>query len=93
MALVSLLAAARAAPVIRDGLTARGRGRCRSIVTGAAQVGAIAALAARRYPIRARRGGQVGLIVCGWGLAQYPWLVRPICRFDAAAATPSERCG
>jgi cytochrome d ubiquinol oxidase subunit II len=87
MALVSLLAAARAAPVLHDGLTARPWSLPFHLVTGAAAVGAIAALAARRYPIaRALAVVQVGLIVCGWGLAQYPWLVPPDLPLDAAAA-------
>ena len=54
----------------------------------AAAAGAIASLALRRYPLaRACAAVQVSLLLIGWGVAQYPYLVRPdITVFSAAAS-------
>jgi len=54
----------------------------------AAAAGAIASLALRRYPLaRACAAAQASLLLIGWGLAQYPYLVRPdITVFSAAAS-------
>jgi cytochrome d ubiquinol oxidase subunit II len=54
----------------------------------AAAAGAIASLALRRYPLaRACAAAQVSLLLIGWGMGQYPYLVRPdITVFSAAAA-------
>lgn len=73
-----VLALARdGAPVIYRGLT----GGWGPAVVAAAVVcaaGALAALAARRFRwARAAAIGQVSLILIGWGLAQYPYLVVP----------------
>ncbi len=56
---------------------------------GAAAAGAIASLALRRYPLaRACAAAQVTLLLIGWGLAQYPYLVRPDVTVFSAAASP-----
>jgi cytochrome d ubiquinol oxidase subunit II len=55
----------------------------------AATVGAIASLALRRYPLaRACAAAQVSLLLIGWGMAQYPYLVRPDVTVFSAAASP-----
>jgi cytochrome d ubiquinol oxidase subunit II len=55
----------------------------------AAAAGAIAFLASRRYPLaRACAAAQVSLLLIGWGMAQYPYLVRPDITVFSAAASP-----
>ena len=55
----------------------------------AATVGAIVLLALRRYPFaRACAAAQVSLLLIGWGMAQYPYLVRPDVTVFSAAASP-----
>jgi cytochrome d ubiquinol oxidase subunit II len=55
----------------------------------AAAAGAIASLALRRYPLaRACAAAQVSLLLIGWGMAQYPYLVRPDVIVFSAAASP-----
>ena len=55
----------------------------------AAASGAIAFLALRRYPLaRACAAAQVSLLLIGWGMAQYPYLVRPDVTVFSAAASP-----
>ena len=59
----------------------------------AAAAGGIVSLALRRYPFaRACAAAQVSLLLIGWGLAQYPYLVRPdITVFSAAASSGTLR--
>jgi len=61
--------------------------------TSVCAVGALAALWKRRFRwARVAAAGQVALILAGWGLAQYPYLVVPDVTFSAAAtATPTLR--
>src|SRR5205085_12394790 len=41
----------------------------------------------RRYSLsRAFAAGEIGLLIFGWGMAQYPYLVYPDLPFDAVAA-------
>ena len=68
-------------------------GRPWSIPLVAAEVSAasvaIASLALRRYPLaRACAAAQVSLLLIGWGMAQYPYLVRPDVTVFSAAASP-----
>jgi cytochrome d ubiquinol oxidase subunit II len=57
------------------------------IATGAAALGAFAALFLRRYrAARALAVGQVSLIVLGWGLAQWPYLLGPELTIRGSAA-------
>ncbi len=68
-------------------------GRPWSIPLVAAEVAAasvaIASLALRRYPLaRACAAAQVSLLLIGWGMAQYPYLVRPDVTVFSAAASP-----
>jgi cytochrome d ubiquinol oxidase subunit II len=60
------------------------------IATGAAALGAFAALLARRYrAARACAVAQVALILAGWGLAQRPYLIAPEVTLHDAAAAPA----
>jgi cytochrome d ubiquinol oxidase subunit II len=53
-------------------------------------VGALVVLWRRRYgPARFAAAGQVALILVGWGLAQYPYLVVPDVTFAGAATSPA----
>ena len=55
----------------------------------AAATGAIASLARRHYPLaRVCAAAQVSLLLIGWGMAQYPYLVRPDVTVFSAAASP-----
>jgi cytochrome d ubiquinol oxidase subunit II len=55
----------------------------------AAATAAIVSLALRRYPLaRAAAAAQVSLLLIGWGMAQYPYLVRPDVTVFSAAASP-----
>jgi cytochrome d ubiquinol oxidase subunit II len=55
----------------------------------AAAAGAITFLALRRYPLaRACAAAQVSLLLIGWGMAQYPYLIRPDVTVFSAAASP-----
>ena len=59
-------------------------------VTGAAAVGALAALALRRYALaQAAAIAQVTLVLWGWGAAQLPYVVPPDLTFAATAAPPA----
>lgn len=54
-----------------------------------AAAGTITFLARRRYPLaRACAAAQVSLLLIGWGMAQYPYLVRPDVTVSSAAASP-----
>ena len=55
-----------------------------------ATVGAAASLARHAYPVaRTCAAAQVTVLLGGWGLAQYPFLVRPELTIPAAAASPA----
>lgn len=86
MALVTLLLA-RGAPHVWEGLTGSLWAVPLHGMTAAASIGALSALWTRRYWwARSAAIAQVTLIVWGWALTQYPYLIRPALRFDAAAA-------
>ncbi len=60
------------------------------VLTGTAALGAYVALRLRVYPLaRACAALQSALVILGWGLAQYPYLVRPDITVWSAAAAPS----
>jgi cytochrome d ubiquinol oxidase subunit II len=60
------------------------------IGTGACAVGALAALWRRHFGwARAAAVGEVGLVLLGWGLAQYPYLVVPDLTFNGARTADS----
>jgi len=86
MALVTLLLA-RGAPHVWEGLTGSLWAVPLHGMTAAASIGALSAIWTRRYWwARGAAITQVTLIVWGWALTQYPYLIRPALTFDAAAA-------
>jgi len=90
MALVSFLLAGGGAPSIRRGLAREWWSLPFHAVTGVVAVGAMAALWARRFTLaRVLAMTQVTLILWGWGLAQFPFLLEPDLTFQSAAAPPS----
>jgi len=90
MALVSFLLAGSGAPSIRRGLARQWWSVPFHIVTGLVAVGAIAALWARRFALaRGLAMAQVTLVLWGWGLGQFPFLIEPDLTFESAAAPAS----
>jgi cytochrome d ubiquinol oxidase subunit II len=60
------------------------------LATALAALGTLAALWTRRFPLaRFCAAGQVTLILWGWALAQYPYLVRPELTIHNSAAPPA----
>lgn len=77
-ALASFLLSGSGAPLIRNGLSDRWWSLPFHILTGFVALGNIAALWTRHYRLaRLLAMLQVTLIVWGWGLAQFPYLVVP----------------
>jgi cytochrome d ubiquinol oxidase subunit II len=75
------------APAVNRGLLATSWALPLQIATGAAALGAIWALWTRRWRFaRVAAGAQVSLILWGWALAQYPYLIPPTLRIHDAAA-------
>ncbi len=59
------------------------------LATGAAALGTLGAVLARRYKLaRVLAGAQVTLILAGWALAHRPYLIAPDVTIAAAAASP-----
>ncbi len=87
IAALVLAAAGREAPGLLHDLTRTPWSWGLHAATGAAAVGALAALWRRRYgAARACAATQVCLILWGWALAQYPYLVMPDLTLSNAAA-------
>src|SRR4029077_13796624 len=77
------------APAIRERLATRWWTWPLQFATALAAHGTFAALRTRRFPLaRFCAGGQVALILWGWALAQYPYLVRPELTLHNSAAPP-----
>ena len=75
------------APLMGRGLTSARWAPALHAATGAAAVAAIWALWRRRYRLaRVAAAAQVSLILWGWALAQYPYLIPPDLTIRAAAA-------
>jgi len=86
---VTLAVAMWSAPLVARGLTASVWALPLHIVTGLAALGAIGALRVRRYRVaRVAAAAQVSLILWGWALGQYPYLVPPTMTIAEAAAPP-----
>jgi len=87
LALTVYLMSHQAAPLVRAGLTQRPWSWPLQIVTGVFAVGTIGALWRRRFHLaRVLAVGQVALILTGWALALYPFLVPPDVSIMQAAA-------
>lgn len=78
------------APLLYKGLTQSAWSLPFQLVVGAVALAALGALWMRRYRwARALVIVQVSLIVLGWGLSQYPYLIAPDLTLSNAAAPPS----
>lgn len=89
LALIVFLLAGIYAPKIRAGISASPWAIPLQIATAVCALGAFGALWKRRYRVaRLFAAGQVTLILWGWALAQYPFLVEPNVSLYAAAAPP-----
>lgn len=87
LALAGLWLASRGAPLVFRGLTGRPWSWALLGLTAVAWVGSLGALAMRRFALaRACVALLVALVVWGWALAQYPYLLPPDLTIDAAAA-------
>jgi cytochrome d ubiquinol oxidase subunit II len=87
LAFAVLLLSGTASSLVRHGLTGRIWSWPLHIVTAMAAVGAIGALWIRRFSLaRCFAAAQVTLILCGWVLAQFPFLVPPDISLNEAAA-------
>jgi len=81
------LALSQQAPVVGRGLLASPWAVVLHVLTGCAALTAFWALWTRRYRVaRVAAATQVVLILWGWGLAQYPYLLPPNLTIAAAAA-------
>jgi len=88
LAWVSFALAGSGAPLIRDGLWHRVWSIPFQGVTGMMATGALCALWLRWYwSARVLAVVQAVLLVLGWGMAQFPFVVAPDLRFDNAAAS------
>jgi len=86
-ALLVLVLSGSAAPRVRAGLIFAPWAVPLHLLTGAAAVAALAALWRRRYRVaRVAAAAQVSLILWGWGISQYPYLLPPDLTVVAAAA-------
>lgn len=89
VAMTTLALAWREAPLVWTGLVASPRAIPVHLLTGVCAVTALWALWRRRYLVaRAFSAAQVVLILWGWALAQYPWLLPPDLAIRDAAAPP-----
>ena len=83
----ALLIAPTEAPLVGAGLLGSRWSLPFHLATGAAAVAVLAALWWRRYHVaRVAAGAQVSLILWGWALAQYPYLVPPDLTIAGSAA-------
>jgi cytochrome bd ubiquinol oxidase subunit II len=88
-ALLAFMLAGDGAPRVRAALAARRWSWPFHALTGAAAITALAALYARRFRLaRVAVAAQTVLILLGWALAQYPYLVVPDVTLAGAAASP-----
>jgi cytochrome d ubiquinol oxidase subunit II len=89
LAFVCLGLAREGAPLIYAGLTRRAWSWVFQLTTGLAAVGALAALWKRHFALgRGLAIAQTALILLGWGLAQFPYVIPPDLSFASAAAPP-----
>jgi cytochrome d ubiquinol oxidase subunit II len=90
MALASFILSGSGAPLIRAGLAKAWWSIPFHVWTGAVSAGAMAAVWLRRYRLaRPLAIAQMALILCGWGFAQFPYLIEPDLTFRNAAAPDS----
>ncbi|HWH51344.1 MAG TPA: cytochrome d ubiquinol oxidase subunit II, partial [Gemmatimonadaceae bacterium] len=86
-AALALVAAWRGAPQIMSGITQSSWALVLHLATAIAAITAIVALWTRRFALaRLAAGAQVSLILWGWALAQFPFIVPPTLSIRATAA-------
>jgi cytochrome d ubiquinol oxidase subunit II len=89
LALATFAASGDGAPLVRQGLTDRPWTWPGHAVTGIAAVTALWALHARRFALaRVAAAAQTALVVLGWAVSQYPYLLVPDLTLESAAANP-----
>ncbi len=85
---MALALSAAGAPLVWEALLARRWSWPLHALTAAAAVTALVALARRRYRLaRAAAVAQTVLILLGWGLAQYPFVIAPDLTLAVASAS------
>jgi cytochrome bd ubiquinol oxidase subunit II len=90
VALVTLLLGQHAVPRLRTYLLSSPEALLFQAATAAAAITAICALIGRRYRLaRVAAAAQVTLILWGWLLAQYPYVIPPTLTVTDAAAPPA----
>lgn len=90
LAFVTLALARDGAPLVWEGLVGRHWSLPLHLATAVAAIGALAALWVRRFAWARRLAVlQVILVLWGWGVAQFPYLLPPDLTFAAAAAPPA----
>jgi cytochrome d ubiquinol oxidase subunit II len=86
-AMCTLALAWEEAPLVWTGLVTAPRAIAVHLLTGTAAIVALWALWNRRYPLaRGAVIAQVTLIIWGWALAQFPWILPPTLSISDAAA-------
>jgi cytochrome d ubiquinol oxidase subunit II len=86
-AVVALLLSLDGAPRVRDGLIFAAWALPLHLLTAAAAITALAALGVRRWRVaRVAAVTQVSLILWGWALSQYPYILPPDLSIASAAA-------
>lgn len=84
--IVALALSRSVAPALQEGLLGTPWALPMHLLTGGAALGGLAALWFRRWSwARIAAAGEVSLILWGWALAQYPYLVPPHHTIDGAA--------
>jgi cytochrome bd ubiquinol oxidase subunit II len=87
MALMTFLLAGTSATAIRHGLSSKPAAWIVEFCAFAATIVAFRALWFRRFSqARISAAAQVALIIAGWGIAQYPYLIRPGFTIASSAA-------
>jgi cytochrome bd ubiquinol oxidase subunit II len=91
-ALLAFALAGTGAPRVREALAARPWSWPFHALTGVAAIVALAALWRRQYRVaRLAAGAQTVLVLLGWALSQYPFLIVPDVTVAGAAAEPATR--
>lgn len=89
LALTVFLLAGTGAPTVRAGISRTPWALALHIFTAVFATGAFYTLWTRKYKLaRVFAAGQVTLILLGWALAQYPFLIEPDITITSAAAPP-----
>jgi cytochrome d ubiquinol oxidase subunit II len=89
LALIVFLLAETGAPTVRAGISRSAWALALHILTAVFAAGAFSALWTRKFRLaRICAAAQTSLILLGWALAQFPYLVEPDVSIESAAAPP-----